>query len=442
MGLHSASLPLQERFMARVLLAALLSTVTVAALADDAATLAQSFSHTRAYPPGTVEARLREVISVKDAPFFARCDGSADDTTAIQHALDAAESGAGEVFIPAGSCRTTASLLIDGGVIVRGAGFQKTSIRPDPSVAEAIKIGSLTAHQGVIRDLAVTRDSYSPDSENAGFAFYGSYDSSYYDLKVNNFKYAFLFKPGQGQAVAYVSLFNMQGSRGYRNVYWAPTANGYANEVSFYGGRMFSSNITETQVHWNGGSNCRFVNMSLEGSGAQAILIGGAGNLIEHPRTEGKWTVDDIVVSESALRTHIIAHTFYATVTDRGHGTSFITHNSGSKFSSTLPGVTTLTLSNASQQRATNLELRNSRASSRDYAWKASEAATNSDVGWLSTEGELYASHRVRAGQSGWKFAPLILGENYLWVDATGKLRIKKGPPVSDSDGERVGTQP
>lgn len=34
-----------------------------------------------------------------------------------------------------------------------------------------------------------------------------------------------------------------------------------------------------------------------------------------------------------------------------------------------------------------------------------------------------------------------ILGTYELWVDALGRLRIKNGPPVSDTDGTIVGTQ-
>lgn len=36
---------------------------------------------------------------------------------------------------------------------------------------------------------------------------------------------------------------------------------------------------------------------------------------------------------------------------------------------------------------------------------------------------------------------PIVLGAYYLWVDATGDLRIKSGAPTSDTDGTVVGTQ-
>jgi hypothetical protein len=43
--------------------------------------------------------------------------------------------------------------------------------------------------------------------------------------------------------------------------------------------------------------------------------------------------------------------------------------------------------------------------------------------------------------QGGWNTGNLRLGVYYLWVDATGNLRIKNGAPTSDTDGTVVGTQ-
>ena len=40
-----------------------------------------------------------------------------------------------------------------------------------------------------------------------------------------------------------------------------------------------------------------------------------------------------------------------------------------------------------------------------------------------------------------WGKPGLLMGNNYLWVDATGVLRIKVGVPTSDTDGTVVGTQ-
>jgi hypothetical protein len=43
-------------------------------------------------------------------------------------------------------------------------------------------------------------------------------------------------------------------------------------------------------------------------------------------------------------------------------------------------------------------------------------------------------------GDGTWQ-APLRIGAYYLWVDATGDLRLKATQPTSDTDGTVVGTQ-
>lgn len=48
---------------------------------------------------------------------------------------------------------------------------------------------------------------------------------------------------------------------------------------------------------------------------------------------------------------------------------------------------------------------------------------------------------RLALANSAWDKNQLTLGSYYLWVDATGRLRIKSGAPVSDTDGTVVGTQ-
>lgn len=71
-----------------------------------------------------VLAKLRESISVKD--FGAVGDGVADDTAAIQAAIDAA--GAGDVWMPKGNYKITAKLKLPSGCRLRGAGISATTI--------------------------------------------------------------------------------------------------------------------------------------------------------------------------------------------------------------------------------------------------------------------------------------------------------------------------
>lgn len=64
------------------------------------------FSHALSYPNTSVGGALNHVINVKNAPFLAKGDGVADDSSAIQAAIDYASSiGGGVVHIPSGTYR-------------------------------------------------------------------------------------------------------------------------------------------------------------------------------------------------------------------------------------------------------------------------------------------------------------------------------------------------
>jgi hypothetical protein len=66
-----------------------------------------------------------QVFNVRDPAFGARGDGVADDTVAIQKAIDAAQPTHGVVFIPAGTYRVSRSLRAYNGTQIRGeTGYQ------------------------------------------------------------------------------------------------------------------------------------------------------------------------------------------------------------------------------------------------------------------------------------------------------------------------------
>jgi len=73
----------------------------------------------------TVQARLRQTLSVKD--FGATGDGSTDDTTAIQNALNA---GSGRsVYFPAGTYRVSATLVMKTKTTLLGDGINKSILK-------------------------------------------------------------------------------------------------------------------------------------------------------------------------------------------------------------------------------------------------------------------------------------------------------------------------
>lgn len=76
----------------------------------------------------TPQSKLRESVSVKD--FGALGNNSADDTVAIQRAIDAVySSGGGTVYLPAGTYVLTACLIMRTNVNIRGDGREATTIR-------------------------------------------------------------------------------------------------------------------------------------------------------------------------------------------------------------------------------------------------------------------------------------------------------------------------
>lgn len=103
--------------------------------------------------------RWGEVIDVSRPPYaIDPAAGSGDDTTALQAALDAAESrGGGVVFLPAGDYYAT-SLAIGSGVVIQGASAATTRIRYTGSAGSSLIVskdggsrGGVPQLQGVAR---------------------------------------------------------------------------------------------------------------------------------------------------------------------------------------------------------------------------------------------------------------------------------------------------
>lgn len=82
------------------------------------------FSHSNTYPAGSVGEKLRRSISVKDAPYSAKGDGTTDDTAAIQSAVNAiVAAGGGELVFPAGTYKQGPVTLTNAvGVTISGDG--------------------------------------------------------------------------------------------------------------------------------------------------------------------------------------------------------------------------------------------------------------------------------------------------------------------------------
>lgn len=84
-----------------------------------AALIAGTFDLTLNYVAGTLGARLGETVSVTDYPFLAKCDGTTDDSAAVQAAVTyLGTRGGGTLTFPAGkTCRIVTPILVSFGNI-------------------------------------------------------------------------------------------------------------------------------------------------------------------------------------------------------------------------------------------------------------------------------------------------------------------------------------
>jgi hypothetical protein len=93
-------------------------------------------------------------------------NGSHDDTTAIQAAINAANAaGGGEVFLPTGTYKLTASLILKNGVTLRGVYPGASTIQPNYWDLDTVNTGTVITYPGGI---ALTQDltgnTYGPQS--------------------------------------------------------------------------------------------------------------------------------------------------------------------------------------------------------------------------------------------------------------------------------------
>lgn len=81
------------------------------------------------------------------------------------------------------------------------------------------------------------------------------------------------------------------------------------------------------------------------------------------------------------------------------------------------------------------------RVNSGDYA---AGVSTNFEIGRIRVyhgRQPMNGNHLRTLGTGAWNGERLIMGSYNLWIDSSGRLRIKNGPPTSDTDGTIVGTQ-
>jgi len=98
------------------------------------------FIQTGATTTRTVESKLRDVVSVKD--FGAVGDGSTDDTTAIQNAINAMQGSGAQIYFPKGTYIVSSTLNVTGGLSFYGESRYGVSIKWTSTTLTVISVNT------------------------------------------------------------------------------------------------------------------------------------------------------------------------------------------------------------------------------------------------------------------------------------------------------------
>lgn len=211
------------------------------------------------------------------------------------------------------------------------------------SVLVGIQVGGTTQPTRMyLNRLKVDRSTIDTGTENIGILFRDFNQSEVFAPESRYSKYNLKFDPTVG-GNAYNNYYNIQGIGGVKNFWTVAVAPGFMNENKFYGGRGFTTADTITNLHVDIGSNHNIFNgISVEGTGTQAILCDGDFNVFYDPRTEGTWTLDDIVLTSTAGWNRVLSTRQDLSITDYSADDSntWWTYGSGTKTHSALNNLT------------------------------------------------------------------------------------------------------
>jgi hypothetical protein len=139
----------------------------------------------------TAQAKMRDVVSVKD--FGAVGDGVADDTAAIQAAIDYAESlsttltRGGDVYFPRGEYVTSANLVIGAnGITLSGSGITNTIIRFTGSSGAAIQADGVLRTACRVEGMTIRCDTADGDGIDFTWFSYCDFENLAFDLRAAN----------------------------------------------------------------------------------------------------------------------------------------------------------------------------------------------------------------------------------------------------------------
>ena len=220
----------------------------------------------------TVESKLQDMVSVKD--FGAVGDGVADDTAAIQAAIDYVQSlnpnatdftrkksVSGTVYLPAGKYKVTSTLFIDqSGVALIGDSFTTTSLYRTTNYGDTIRIQKDRTADPVtqdiynveIKDLSI-ESTIKILTESSHIAVYGAYDLKLLNIQFRDGAYRCIDLRG---CVNYIldNITYYQSNTNLWNSYVAPSGSAFIR---------LRGNNTGSTFHTVGTSTGRITNCFL-----------------------------------------------------------------------------------------------------------------------------------------------------------------------------------
>ena len=448
----------------------------------------------------TAQAKMRDVVSVKD--FGAVGDGVTDDTAAFAAAIAALPAEGGTVFVPNANYRINLSITKSGVTLQgetnsrhRGAA-NKIGLRPFNLALPVVTVGNDTAyveHVG-LQDISIV------DNDNSGaqvglrlaggaYAFYAT------NLMIAGFqKYCLHIQGDSAYPVAYAYFSNFSFAQGQSSaatdaVVYLRYGSVFTTAVFFVNGRMNNGFSGAERLFLNDGCIPYLLNVWCEAAGsrrglrviktdagapvpyfvAQNVVVdsnsssdillenGTSASLDMGDLVRGAITIDGLIENNASVTAVKSGASVYGLISQFDTFRSRI-----SAFPDDAdPTDESAKISASGSVGSRNLALSGNRvefnpgASNRVrlFSQTGTDLATLELIDSLNSRtaqiinaaGELQltppSGYAVRVGDGAWNGRPMRLGAWYLWVDATGDLRIKGSAPTSDTDGTVVGTQ-
>lgn len=445
--------------------------------------------------------KLNDIVSVID--FGAVGDGVTDDTAAFNAAIASLPLYGGTVFIPSGNYRVNLIITKSGVRLLgednsphRGATTMR-GLRPFNLALPVITIGNDTGYvEHVTLDtISIVDDSNSGAQVGLRLAG-GAYAFYAVNLTIAGFKqYCLHIQGGTAYPCAYVYVTNFSFSNGQSGpsgsaVIYMRYGNNFTSAMFFSNGRLNNGFSSSDRLLINDSCEPFFANTWFEASGTRRgiqilksdvaapnpsikgansavdsssssdilVEIGWSSSLLWSLHIKGSLTVDGVLENNAAATSQRTGASIYALELSSGTIVAnriYFPNPETSLDESALIGAFGPTNSRSMALYANRFQFKSLasdgvRVLSPDSAPTTAgidllELNTNRQAFVRNVSGELRlvpaSGYAVNAGDGAWNGNPLRLGAYYLWVDATGDLRIKNGAPTSDTDGTVVGTQ-